>query len=291
MNLHTALKLGRVSNLPTVFTNVFAAVALSGSQFDDPKLGLVLIAMFLFYIGGMYLNDAFDHEIDAQERPNRPIPSGEASLKEVFSIGSFCLVGGIGCLQFVSYLSEAENWFTNLVASLILAGLILFYNVHHKKNFFSPVVMGGCRFMVYLCSVICLAAPLNEQVLLGGLCLLSWIVGLTYLAKKEISLEINNLFFASFLLLPLLYLAYSSPLDAPVILGVWLGLCVVVGAILYTTRRQKKQEIGKNVTILIAAISLLDAVMILQTGQVLWGLVAALAFFLTLFLQRTIPGT
>ena len=43
--------------------------------------GLVLLAMSLFYVGGMYLNDYFDRAIDARERPERPIPAGDISAE------------------------------------------------------------------------------------------------------------------------------------------------------------------------------------------------------------------
>ena len=75
MGWKTALKLGRVSNLPTVWSNVIAAFALTGGA----PLRVVVtaaVAMSLLYVGGMYLNDAFDRDIDASERANRPIPSG-----------------------------------------------------------------------------------------------------------------------------------------------------------------------------------------------------------------------
>jgi hypothetical protein len=38
----------------------------------------------------MYLNDAFDQEIDARERPERPIPSGAVSARTVFGAGFAC---------------------------------------------------------------------------------------------------------------------------------------------------------------------------------------------------------
>jgi hypothetical protein len=39
----------------------------------------VLLSVSLIYVAGMYLNDAFDRDYDAAERPTRPIPSGEVS--------------------------------------------------------------------------------------------------------------------------------------------------------------------------------------------------------------------
>ena len=73
--LQTLLKLGRVSNLPTVWTNVLAGTVLAAGTTQGWRTGLVVLAMSLFYIGGMYLNDYFDRAIDARERPQRPIPA------------------------------------------------------------------------------------------------------------------------------------------------------------------------------------------------------------------------
>src|SRR4051794_17851653 len=87
------LRLGRVSNLPTVWSNTLAGIVLAGYQpthdlFATPVLFVWLaLAMSLLYVGGMFLNDAFDQEIDAKERPERPIPSGLVSSSEVYSIG------------------------------------------------------------------------------------------------------------------------------------------------------------------------------------------------------------
>jgi hypothetical protein len=55
----TLLRLGRVSNLPTVWTNVLAGAVLSGGDWRNWRLGLMLVAMSSFYVGGMYLNDYF----------------------------------------------------------------------------------------------------------------------------------------------------------------------------------------------------------------------------------------
>ena len=44
---HTLLRLGRVSNLPTVWTNVLAATLLAGGAWQNARIGLVLSAMSL----------------------------------------------------------------------------------------------------------------------------------------------------------------------------------------------------------------------------------------------------
>src|SRR5919206_5170200 len=85
--LGTLLRLGRVSNLPTVWTDVLAGTALAGGDPLSGRTALALAAMTLFYIGGMFLNDAFDRAIDARERPSRPIPAGEISAVAAFIHG------------------------------------------------------------------------------------------------------------------------------------------------------------------------------------------------------------
>ena len=87
MTLGVALRLGRVSNLPTVWTNTLAGIVLTGMAVNDARTVPILLAMSLFYVGGMYLNDAFDAEIDAEERAERPIPSGQISRQSVFVSG------------------------------------------------------------------------------------------------------------------------------------------------------------------------------------------------------------
>src|SRR5262245_45881666 len=94
----TLLKLGRVSNLPTVWTNVVAGTVIAGGAWQSARTGLVLLAMTLFYAGGMYLNDFFDRAIDSRERSERPIPAQEIAPQTVAVIGFDLLAGGIALM-------------------------------------------------------------------------------------------------------------------------------------------------------------------------------------------------
>ena len=58
-----------------LITHKFRAVDL----FQHGNLGLLLLASAGLYLGGMVLNDVFDAQLDAVERPERPIPSGDIS--------------------------------------------------------------------------------------------------------------------------------------------------------------------------------------------------------------------
>src|SRR3954467_13369572 len=82
----TLLILGRTSNLPTVWSNCLAGWLLAGGG-NAHNLFPLLLGATLLYVGGMYLNDAFDAAFDAQYRRERPIPSGAISLSAVWWIG------------------------------------------------------------------------------------------------------------------------------------------------------------------------------------------------------------
>jgi hypothetical protein len=72
---------------------LLAGIVLAGGRLDAARTPLILLALSLFYVAGMYLNDAFDRDFDRDFRPERPIPSGHATAATVFAAG-FCDDGG-----------------------------------------------------------------------------------------------------------------------------------------------------------------------------------------------------
>lgn len=71
--------LGRVSNLPTVWTNTLAAALLASSAGAlAPPSSLVwlllLAALSLLYLAGMLLNDLLDADWDQQHHNPAPLP-------------------------------------------------------------------------------------------------------------------------------------------------------------------------------------------------------------------------
>lgn len=282
MTLDTLLRLGRVSNLPTVWTNALAGVVLAGV--DSGSLGTFLlagIALTFFYEGGMWLNDAFDAEIDARERANRPIPNGEISVQTVFA-GGFAMLG-VGVL--IAFMLGTTAGF----AGIALAVAIVLYDWLHKKVSFGPVLMGATRFFSYVMAA-CAIGDLSNAALFGGLGLFAYIIGLTYAAKQEAYDQIGSAWPLAVLALPLIY-ALSLIGAAPLVLVFWFGLAGVVAFALHRLFRRQPGDVPKAVVTMIAGISLYDAALIASTGMTMLAVVAALGFVLTLYLQRVAAGT
>src|SRR5262249_34347295 len=180
----TYLRLGRVSNLPTVWTNVVAGTTLAGGA-PPGRVALLAVAFSLFYTGGMYLNDAFDRAIDARERRERPIPSGRIGAARVFVLGFGMLGGAVLVVAVAARASAAEDGLLAVVSGVVLAGVITLYDAWHKENPLSPLLMGLCRVLVYVTAALAVAGRIPGPVAGGALVLLAYLVGLTYVAQQH----------------------------------------------------------------------------------------------------------
>lgn len=284
----TLLRLGRVSNLPTVWTNALAGAALAGAA--DPgalPVGAVLgaaLALTLFYEGGMWLNDAFDAPIDARERAGRPIPRGEVGRGVVFAGGLALLAAGVAAS---ALLGAAAGW-----AGLALAAAVLLYDWSHKRTAWGPVIMGAARALSYALAALAAGgfAGLGAPMVLGALGLWAWVVGLTYAARGEAHDRLGAAWPLGALGLPILYAVWLG-LGEPLALALAGGLTVAAGLALRRLRHRAPGDVPRAVVTMIAAISLYDAALIAATGATGLALLAAAGFALTLALQRVAPGT
>ncbi|WP_072377223.1 UbiA family prenyltransferase [Hyphomicrobium sp. NDB2Meth4] len=277
----TALKLGRVSNLPTIWSNVIAGSALAGGA-PTHWLLMMAVAISAMYVAGMFLNDAFDRNIDARERPERPIPSGEASADAVIVVGASLLVVGVVGLATV-------NDHTGLVG-LALAGAILLYDWQHKGNPFAPFVMGLCRALVYIAAASAALTTLSPTVLLPAAAMLLYVAGLTYTARQENLDRVTNLW-----PLPLLAAPAGVSLvgtDFSLIATVsFIALAVCALRVGQLLKRRHAGDVSRAVGLMIAAISINDALFATTTGMDYAAIACLACFILTLVFQRYVPAS
>jgi 4-hydroxybenzoate polyprenyltransferase len=290
MSLATALRLGRVSNLPTVWTNTLAGIVLAGGSAIDPRTVALLAALSLFYTAGMYLNDAYDAEIDARERPERPIPAGLVDAETVFTAGFGMLAAGLGVLLWVGFGVAGGTGLGPAFGGLGLGAAIVLYNRRHKDNPLSPVLMGVCRVLVYVTAGLAVAHELPAPLWVGALLLLCYLIGLTYVAKQETLGEVRNLWPLLLLAAPVVYAVAAAPNSVSSFV---LGLLFVAwtGVALWFLRRRQAGDVPRAVVSLIAGIALLDAVLIAAAGAPAIAWLAVAGFALTLVLQRYVAGT
>lgn len=100
-------------------------------------LGLAGSSSFI-YLGGMALNDYADREIDAVERPQRPIPSGRIEASTALRIAQVLTAGGVA----LAGLAGGKRSF--LVASA-LAAEVWSYDLYAKNSDYGPLSMAACR--------------------------------------------------------------------------------------------------------------------------------------------------
>ena len=82
------MDLCRVSNLPTILADCLVGLAIAVTFANTSSLEpaahravfITVLGMFAFYSAGMVLNGIVDRDIDARERPTRPIAAGRIRL-------------------------------------------------------------------------------------------------------------------------------------------------------------------------------------------------------------------
>src|SRR5204863_9850033 len=92
--LRAWLVLGRVSNLPAVWSNCLAGCWLGGWNTPGALL-LLCLGGTLLHAGGMFLNDACDVDFDAEFRPERPIVSGALNRRAVIIAAAALFAVGV----------------------------------------------------------------------------------------------------------------------------------------------------------------------------------------------------
>lgn len=161
----------------------------------------ILVGASLMYIGGMYLNDYCDADFDQRHRPERPIPAGKIGRQSVIRAATFMnLIGllwigmaGIGPFGY----------------ALLLAALIVVYNVTHKKTMYAPLLMAGCRGCLYLITGAATNSGIHGPVVGASVAMVTYICAVSILAKSESTASPRRRIIVGFLLagIPLMDLA------------------------------------------------------------------------------------
>jgi 4-hydroxybenzoate polyprenyltransferase len=178
----------RLLRLPNVFTAVadvmLGFIFTHGAGEPALWLGLLVAASCCIYLAGMVLNDLFDRDIDAVERPGRPIPSGRVPLRIASMLGFGLLGLGVAMTGAVTALTDELR---PAVVGIALAGAVLLYDRWLKRTPLGPLGMGACRFLNVLLGMSTFAEPWQpvHWWIAGSVGV--YIVGVTWFARTEAS--------------------------------------------------------------------------------------------------------
>jgi len=294
------LELCRISNLPTVWTNVLTGCAISwgfgwhavyrdGSTFVPEyqwkNAAILGAALSLFYIAGMALNDVADAAIDQKERPGRPIPSGRVSRTAALNFIVTCFATGLLILWWHQPASMGY--------ALLLLVMILAYDFTHKAFPASVLFMGACRSLVILAAATGASSSQFNRVALPLAAIMGvYIVAITIIARGETENRIDQRKWLS-VVMPIMLLAmfaiirptdWKAPALAAFILSLWLAQPVRF------VFSQPPQTI-KAILTWLSGICLIDAYILTLLGALPLALLACACFILTAWGHRKILGT
>ncbi|MBM3830887.1 MAG: hypothetical protein FJ406_10175 [Verrucomicrobia bacterium] len=281
-SLRTLLVLGRISNLPSVWTNCLAGWLLAGGG-DWARFAWLCAGATLVYVGGMFLNDACDAAFDTQHRRERPIPAGAISRQAVGGWSALLLVAGTGMLGWLGR--------EPAILALQLLACVVLYDVFHKQLDWSPVLMAACRFFLVLTAAASGAQGVDGLAIWSAAVLACYIIGLSYLARRESAPGLIRYWPLGLLAAPLV-LAFivndgffrEKAMVASAMVALWVLRC------LRPTFWQSPPNIGKTVSGLLAGICLVDLLAVAdQPPQV--GVCFFACFGLALLCQRFVPAT
>ncbi len=282
--------------LPNVFTAVadvtMGYVVTHGELWPVRHFTLLIAASCLLYLSGMVLNDVFDAEIDASERPDRPIPSGRISWNAAAGVGWALLATGIALGWLVSYL--ANDWRPGVIATL-LAAVIVLYDGVLKRSRFAPLLMGECRFLNVLLGMSLFFIPWGKAELLIATGIGVYVMGVTIFARTDAHVSTRNRLVSGFIVLGsgVILLAAAPALThhrPPIAVSStgWYLLWAALGLI--TARRcllailePSPRRVQAAVRHCVQSIIVLDAAVCVGYASAYWGFVV-LAMLLPTFL-------
>ena len=297
--LRALLVLGRVSNLPTIWSNCLCGWLIGVGHSDSFRMDWAMFAWLAIgaaamYLGGMVLNDVCDVAFDREHRPERPIPSGEIAEKTVWYLGIGLLAVGTGLLAI-------PGGATALLA-LALFNCILLYNFIHKKTEWSPGLIAVCRLLLVVLAACFAFGTTGEKVAFfvhlhsgaavwTALVLFAYVAGLSCLAKVESADGPVRYWPCALLALPVVLALMVNVGDARkdallvgAILVLWAVRC------LRSTFWAEQRDIGRTVGGLLAGIVLVDLLAVAHAPTEVAAVFLGL-FVLALAAQRWVPAT
>jgi UbiA prenyltransferase family len=127
--------------LPSVLSvpgDVLLGTTTSARGEHPLRIAGLTAASSCLYMAGMALNDYADRDVDAKERPKRPIPSGRVTSRFALRLASGLSAASLG----LAYTAGGRR---ALEVALPLAATVWAYDLALKKTPWGPLGMAACR--------------------------------------------------------------------------------------------------------------------------------------------------
>ncbi|MET7796993.1 SCO3242 family prenyltransferase, partial [Streptomyces decoyicus] len=144
----------RVSALFSVPGDLLAGATAAGHR-PNHRTALATCASLCLYEAGMALNDWADRDIDAVERPERPIPSGRIAPAAALTAAGGLTVAGLALAAAASRPA--------LLTATALAATVWAYDLHLKNTPAGPAAMACARTLDLLQGAVATAPPGTMQ--------------------------------------------------------------------------------------------------------------------------------
>jgi 4-hydroxybenzoate polyprenyltransferase len=308
------LQLLRLANVLTAVADVMMGYVVTHGDLQPPlPFALLVVASCLLYLSGMVLNDVFDAEVDARERPERPIPARRIPWQTAAIVGWALLASGVLAGWIAS--NVANDWRPGSVATA-LAVCVVLYDYALKRTPLAPFLMGACRTLNVLLgmSLAFLSKPTTDDVLLISrpwfpnewliaIGVGIYVVGVTVFARTEARASSRGRLFVGMavllggmgLLAAVPYLTSYQPSLAVGVNG-WYLLWAVLAML--TARRcalavfdSSPPRVQAAVRHCVQSIIVLDAAVTVGYAGPFWGLVVLALIFPTLALAQWLKAT
>lgn len=295
MTLAPYLRLARPANLLTSVSDIWAGAALSGVlstvAYDSSlmrSLAWLSLASILLYAGGVVMNDVCDAELDAVERPERPIPSGEITRTAATLWGCGLLVAGILAAGMTGTLS-------GLLALAVALTALLYDRWGKHQALFGPVNMGLCRGINLL---------LGMSIAIGAIAHAGWtaivpviyIGAITLISRGEVhganrsALRTAFVFYGIVMLL-IGWVAFRKDRFWEALPFLVLFLVMVLPSLIRAFRRPTGPLIGKAVKAGVLSLILLNASWVAAGAGLPWAVATALLLPVSLWIARSFQVT
>lgn len=269
------LKLMRPANIITAFADILAGSSIVAGGlvvFYSADLYLLLLATAGLYGGGVVLNDYFDAEIDQQERPERPIPSGQVTKKEALSLGVVLFLIGI-----------AASFVVNVVSGFLAVAIAVLATAYDAKgkhiDWIGPINMGLCRGLNLLLGMSILPAITGENWYLLFIPVI-YIAAITSISKGEVTGSTRKpLYVAAFFYLLVItaiaYLGYESEASDffSTVLFVILFAALILPPLVRAIKEPSAKKIRLAVKVGIISLIVMNAAIAASSAGLFFGLV------------------